>query len=81
MHGKIAIATAEWTRKIKFLSSVWQIYHNLTSNRVNAGVKVRHWPEQKYTTRILRRVVPRPCSAVCPQEADVAVRGLGASRV
>ena len=48
---------------------------------VNAGLKFHHAPEQKYTTRILRRVVPRPCSAACPQEADAAVPGLWASRI
>ena len=48
---------------------------------VNAGLKFHHAPEQKYTTRILRRVVPRPRSAACPQEADAAVPGLWASRI
>ena len=33
---------------------------------VNAGVKSHHWPEQKYTTCVLRKVIHRPLPVECP---------------
>ena len=38
----------------------------LTAEFVNAGVKSHHWPEQKYTTCVLRKVIHRPLPVECP---------------